>query len=218
MFVFHAEIIDPEATISGVPVRVLAVRFGEVSAVLLGALVLFVYFMVRHKEGLMRCVRWVLRPLPASWREKIEYLVEEFHLGCQVAKNPSALFKVTFWTVLVWAAIVLSYYPFYWAYDLENKTFQSVVLVTVFICVLITVLPTPAFLGSFQAAVLFALHEIMHEPEVTAVSFGMVSWAVNFGVLLVCGLYFILHDHLSVRNLVEIEEKGAELIEKPREG
>ncbi len=214
VFVFHADIIDPQAMVSGVPVQVLATRFGQVSAVLLAALMLFVYLMVNHKEGLMRFLRKLLRPLPETWQNKIEYLLEEFSLGCMATKNLAAVLKIVFFTLLVWAAIVLSYYPFFWAYELPDPSLQSVMLVTLFVCVLITVLPTPAFLGSFNAAILFALHEIMHVPEVTAVSFGVVCWAVNFGVVLAGGLYFVLHDSLSVSKLVEIEEKGPDALKE----
>ena len=39
---------------------------------------------------------------------------------------------------------------------------------------------------------LIALHEIMHEPEVAAVSFGFVAWGLNMIVVLAGALYFIL--------------------------
>jgi hypothetical protein len=109
-------------------------------------------------------------------------------------------------TAGVWALIVLQYYPLYWAYGLQDKSATSLILLTVMVCILITVLPTPAFLGSFNAGVLIALHEIMGEAEVATVSFGFVAWSVNFAVIVLGGVYFILHDHISVRKLVEIEE------------
>ena len=108
----------------------------------------------------------------------------------------------------MWGLIVLQYYPLYWAYELQDKSATSLVLLTVMVCILITVLPTPAFLGSFNAGVLIALHEIMGEAEVAVVSFGFVAWAVNFAVIVLGGVYFILHDHISVKKLVEIEEEA----------
>ena len=74
------------------------------------------------------------------------------------------------------------------------------------VCILITVLPTPAFLGSYNAGVLIALHEIMGEAEVTAVSFGMVVWAASFLVVFAGGLYFIFSDQMSVQSLMKAEE------------
>lgn len=216
-FVFNAEVLDSEATISGISLQTLAVRFGELSAVLVAALIGFIYMMVNHKEKLMTFIHWFTRHLPKKWHDKVEYLVEEFSLGCMVTKDVSAVVKIIFYTVLVWGSIVVSYYPFYFAYDLANKSLESVLVVTVLVCVLIVVLPTPAFLGSFNAAVLIGLHDIMQEPEVTAVSFGMVVWAVNFGIIIAGGLYFVLHDHLSVKALVKAEE-NEEMIKESGSG
>ena len=106
-------------------------------------------------------------------------------------------------------------YPFYYVFDLETKTLGSVLILTVMVCILITVLPTPAFLGSYNAGVLIALHEIMGEAEVTAVSFGMVVWAASFIVIFVGGFYFIFNDHISVASLMKAEE--TELILKNTE-
>jgi len=214
VFMFNAEILSSEATISGVSLQTMATRFGEFSAILVAALIGFIYMMVAHKKKLMTIIRWVIRPMPAKWHGKVEYLVEEFSLGCMITKDFAALFKITLYTVLVWAAIIASYLPFYFAYDLDNKSLESLIILTVLVSILIVVLPTPAFLGSFNAAILIGLHDIMKVPELTAVSFGMVVWAVNFGVILFGGLYFILHDHLSVKTLVQVEEDGEEIVEE----
>jgi len=212
VFMFNAEVLDSEATISGVSLQTLATRFGEMSAILVAALIGFLYMIVQRKEKLMTIIRWVIRPLPQKWHDKVEYLVEEFSLGCMITKDLPALLKITVYTVLVWAMIVVSYLPFYFAYDLDNKSLESLIILTVLVSILIVLLPTPAFLGSFNAAILIGLHDIMKVPELTAVSFGMVVWAVNFGVILMGGFYFILHDHLSVKTLVQVEEGGESAI------
>ncbi len=210
VFIGHAEIISPELEIKGVSVQGLASKFGMVSATLLVLLIVFIYLLLTQKEKMLKMIHWCTRPLPEKWKGKIEYLVDEFILGFQVAKDMGALMKITGFSVLVWASITLSYYPMYWAYDLQDKSLQSVVLVTVMVAILITLLPTPAFLGSFNAAVLIALHDVMNESEIIAVSFGMVTWALSFGVIIAGGIYFILHDHLSVKKLVEVEESEIE--------
>ena len=88
------------------------------------------------------------------------------------------------------------------------------------VCILITVLTTPAFLGSYNAGVLIALHEIMGEAEVTAVSFGMVVWATSFIVIFAGGFYFIFSDHISVASLMKAEEteSAVENTERPSGG
>ena len=208
VFMFNPDMLDSKAAISGISLQTLAVRFGELSVVLVAALIGFIYMMVAHKQKLMSFIHWFTRHLPEKWHDKAEYLVEEFSLGCMATRDISALFRITLYTVLIWISIVAGYYPFYFAYDLANKSLESVMVVTVLVCILIVVLPTPAFLGSFNAAILIGLHDIMQEPELTAVSFGVVVWAVNFGIILIAGFYFVLHDHLSVTTLVKVEEGG----------
>ncbi len=75
------------------------------------------------------------------------------------------------------------------------------------ICIFISVFPTPGFVGSFHAGILIALHKIMGESEVVAASFSMVAWAINMVIIVAGGVYFILHEHLSVKQLVEVEEE-----------
>ena len=75
------------------------------------------------------------------------------------------------------------------------------------IAIVITVVPTPAFLGSFNAGVLIALHEIMGESEIKSVSLGMVGWALFSGVTLVGGLYYIFHEHMSLKELSNIKRE-----------
>ena len=211
VFVFHKDVFPAELRFSGISVQALAMKFGQFSTIMVATIMVFIYFLVYHKERMLGWARWITRPLPEKWREKIEYLLEEFDLGLQVVKDVPSLAKVTFYSTLVWGAIVLSYYPLYFAYDLQDKSLQSLLILTVMVCILITVLPTPAFLGSFNAGVLIALHNIMGETELTAVSFSMVVWTMNFMVIFVTGVYFILHDHLSVRQLVEVEEQTEEI-------
>ena len=99
----------------------------------------------------------------------------------------------------------------------QTKSLHSILLLTVMVCILITILPTPAFLGSYNAGVLIALHEIMGEAEVTAVSFGMVVWASSFLVVFAGGLYFIISDQMSLQSLMKAEE-ALENVEHPSGG
>jgi len=208
VFYYHAEVFETDTNVKGIAIADLATVFGRLSVGMVGFLILFIYLMVSHREWVIRWVLRLIAPLPKKWHDKVEYLIEEFSLGLEVARQPAVLLRVALYSVVVWVAIVLSYYPFYWAFDLNDKSAGSLLVLVVAVCVLITAVPTPAFLGSFNAGVLIALHEVMHEAEITAVSFGMVAWVVNFLVLFVLGMYFIVHEHYSVRALIEAEERG----------
>jgi hypothetical protein len=58
----------------------------------------------------------------------------------------------------------------------------------------------------------------MGESEVKSVGLGMVGWALFAGVILAGGLYFIFHDHMSLKSLVEVEEEGEALFDQEEQG
>ncbi len=209
LLVFHGSIFESDLSWSGITVHDLAFQFGLFSLVVVCVLVVFIYLLIFQYERAMALVHWFLRPLPETWQYKVIQLVETFSQGLHVVKSVKALIHIFAATALVWALVIFQYYPLYFAYDLQDKSMASLLLLTVMICILITVLPTPAFLGSFNAGVLIALHGIMHESELAAVSFGFVAWGLNFLVIMLGGFYFVLHDHISVSKLVDVEMEDA---------
>ncbi len=208
VFVVNVDMFDPNLTFSGVSVQTMLAGFGKLCLILVVGLLSFMFLLAYKETQIKALIGWVIKPLPEKWKEKILFMVGEFALGCKIIKDPSALVQIIFWSVVLWLLFVVTYYPFYYAFDLQDKSLDSVLLLTVMVCVLITILPTPGFIGSFNAGVLIALHEIMGEAEVKAVSFGMVSWAASFVVLIAGGVFFILKDHMSVQALMKAEEEA----------
>ena len=208
VFVVNVDMFDPQLTFSGISVQTMLAGFGKLCLLLVVGLLSFMFLLVYKETPVKSAVGWLVKPLPEKWQEKIVFMVGEFALGCKIIKDPSALVQIIFWSVALWLLFVATYYPFYYAFDLQDKSLDSVLLLTVMVCVLITILPTPGFLGSFNAGVLIALHEIMGEAEIKAVSYGMVSWAASFSVLIAGGVFFILKDHMSVQTLMKAEEEA----------
>lgn len=205
LLTFHADKLAPDAHWNGISIETLAFQFGILAMGLVAGLMVFIYLLAFKRDLAMKVVGFFLRPLPDNWRDKLAHLIHAFGDGLEVVRSKSALLNLTLTTALVWGLIMLAYYPLYLAYGLQDASPGSIILLTLMICILITLLPTPAFLGSFQAGVLIALHEIMHEPEVAAVSFGFVAWGLNMIVVLAGALYFILHDHISIRKIAELD-------------
>ena len=208
LLVFYGHIFESNISWSGITVKDLAFNFGVVSLMIVAGLMAFIFLLAFHHEKALVLVHWVIKPLPEKWQYKIVQLTETFSQGLVIVKSVKTLVYIMAATVLVWGLIVLQYYPLYWAYDLKDKSAESLVLLTVMVCILITVLPTPGFLGSFNAGVLIALHKIMGEAEVASVSFSFVAWTLNFAVIFIGGIYFLFHDHLSIGKLVDISEEG----------
>ena len=77
------------------------------------------------------------------------------------------------------------------------------------VAILISIFPTPGFLGSYNAGIVIALHEIIGESEIKSVSLGMVGWVLFSGAILAGGLYFIFHEHMSLKDLASVKRKSA---------
>ena len=214
VFIFHAEIFSSKVIFFDESLRSLAVKFGQFSAVAVTIVVALTYLLVFHENKFLDMVRRITQHLPKKWQENIIFRIDQFSQGLIVLKDVRSLVKITFYSALEWAANVLSYYPLYWAYGLEDKSIASLLVLTVMVSIVVNALPTPAFFGSFNLAVMVALHGIMGESEVVAVSFGMVAWAIKFLVPFVLAVYFILHDYLSVKKLIQVIGEGRPVHEK----
>ncbi|MEC7640850.1 MAG: lysylphosphatidylglycerol synthase transmembrane domain-containing protein [Nitrospinota bacterium] len=206
LLLFHADVFTSGTQWLGTSLDDLAFKFGVLAIGILIIICVVILMMLYKRPWLNALVKWL--PLPQKWHEKVEQLIETFSEGFRVVRDFKALVKISLYTMMVWTLMASSYYPFYWAYDLQNRSLESLVVLIVMICLFIATIPTPGFVGSFHAGILIALHEIMHESEVAAVSFGMVCWALNVGIVVFAGVCFILSDHLSVKQLAEIEDNG----------
>ena len=208
VFWFEADVFPSNIEFSGFSVQEMAIKFGQICVLAVIALTVFIYLLLNHKKKVMKIVGWFLGFTSEKWAEKIKHLLDEFSMGCQVVKNFGALAKISVYSVLVWVANIFSVYPLYFAFDLQYKTIPSLLILGVMVAILISIFPTPGFLGSYNAGIVIALHEIIGESEIKSVSLGMVGWALFSGVILAGGLYFIFHDHMSLKGLASVKRES----------
>jgi uncharacterized protein (TIRG00374 family) len=204
ILLFHAEVFSAQIQYSGLSVEAMAKGFGQVTGGLLLVLGIFIYCTVFHKDVLKKFIGKRM----GKWQGKTELMIDNFSLGLQSIRNPMSLLKVTGYSILENAANIFAFYPLYWAYNLQDKSLTSLLILMVVVTIIIVALPTPAFLGSFNAGVLIALHEMGNESEVVAVGFGMVSWTLNFVVIFIAGLFFILRDQLTFGQLLKAGDQA----------
>lgn len=208
VFWFEASAFSSDVKFSGFSVQEMATKFGQLSLLATVAFIVFIYLLLNHKTSLMKLVNFFTGFMSEGWSNKINSLVDEFATGCEVIKNLWALFKISIYSIFIWVGNVIWIYPLYFAFDLQYKTVPSLLILAVIVAILITIVPTPGFLGSYNAGIFISLHEIMGESEIKSVSLGMVGWALFAGVILLAGLYFIFYDHLSIKSLVDVESNG----------
>ena len=201
VFNFNSEAFNFIISDAGISTQEVANKFGQFCMIMISGLILFVYLFLRHKLKMLAIVQWFSRYFPQKWGAKIESLVDNLSMGFSAIKNIQSLFQVIFYSALEWLLTILSFYPMFLAYNLDTPSFGSLVILTVMIVVFTTILPTPGFLGSFNAGVFVALHHIMGKSEVLAANFGLVAWTLNFMVIFISGFYFIVKYHLSFQNM-----------------
>ncbi|MBT4260011.1 MAG: flippase-like domain-containing protein, partial [Nitrospina sp.] len=207
VFWFEADAFSSNIKFSGFSVQEMAIKFGQICVLAVILIIVFIYLLLNHKKKMMKIVGWFLGFMSEKWADKTKYLLDEFTVGCEVVKKIGTLAKISVYSVLVWVANIFSVYPLYFAFDLQYKTISSLLILGVIVAILITILPTPGFLGSYNAGIVIALHEIMGESEIKSVSLGMVGWALFSGAILVGGLYFIFHEHMSIKDLSNVKRE-----------
>lgn len=175
------------------------IKFGWISFI--GSVCIFSFAaLLQYRNGwAMKIVDVFTRPLPDKWGDRITGLVNSFTDGLKILKDPRRFLAALFFSCLVWAASVSSYYPLLMAFGLESglPAIPAVLIVSLTVGIFISLFPSPAFLGSFQLACVVALHEIFGVPKAIAASFGIVAWLVAMGFIIVVGLIFIVRDNIS---------------------
>lgn len=169
------------------------------------AIFIFTFFVLLQfkNEWAMRFVDFCTRPLPRKWSEKIFAMVTSFTDGLKILRDARGLAASLLLSLLVWSAMVATYYPIILAFGIENELppVTAVFIISLTIGIFISLFPTPAFMGSFHLACVVALHEIFGISEAIAASYGIVAWLVAMGFIVVTGLIFVIRDNISLSEL-----------------
>ncbi len=175
--------------------------FGWGSLIVVILLILFSYLLIHKQHVVFSWIEFFCRPFPEILKTKILNFTHSFTDGLMVLKDFKTTCVISILSGLLWIVSLLSYYPFYFAFDIEYLPFSSLMVVFVLICLFITIFPTPAFIGSFQAACMVGLHNLYGVPEAVAASFGIVTWAFFMIFTFIGGTYYLFKDNISIMDL-----------------
>ncbi len=209
--IFFGSSIFPQAADGSThPLMGYMVKFGWISFI--GSVGIFSFsVLLQYKNDLaMKIVAFFTKPLPEKWKEKIHGMVHSFTDGLKILKDARGLIASLFWSCLVWAAMIMTYYPIHMAFGLGNEIpmLKSVLVVSLTIGIFISLFPAPAFLGSFQLACVVALHEIFGISKAIAASYGIIAWLVAMGFIIIVGLIFVVKDNISFTELSSSENRA----------
>lgn len=178
------------------------IRFGWISFI--GSLGIFLFAMLLQYRNhwAMRIVHIMVRPLPGKWADKIIGMVHSFTEGLSILRDFRGFLLALLCSVMVWAAMLFTYYPINLAFGIgQLPPVTSVLIIGLTIGIFISLFPTPGFLGAFQAACVVALHEIFGVQKAVAASYGIVAWLVAMGFIIIAGSVFIIKDNISFAEL-----------------
>jgi len=206
---FSSNIFPQAADGSSHPLMGYMIKFGWISFI--GSVGIFSFsVLLQYKNALaMKIVGFCTKPLPDKWKEKIVGMVHSFTDGLKILKDPRGFIASLFWSCMVWTAAILVYYPIHMALGIEGiPMLTSVLVVSLTVGIFISLFPAPAFLGSFQLACVVALHEIFGVPKAIAASYGIIAWLVAMGFIISVGLFFVVKDNISFKELANSSEQA----------
>ncbi len=207
LLLFKSDIFEGIDGFGGYSMIALMHKFGWFSLALSFCIIAFSYALIHWNEGMVRLIKFFIRPLPENFQEKILHLADSFTSGLHILKDFKSIIIVTLLSFVVWGMIMFSYYPIYLAFGFTDLSLSSCVVLMVIVCVFISIFPTPGFLGSFQLGCVVTLHNIFGIAETEAASFGMVTWATQFGILIIFGTYYIFVEGFSLKQLTHAQEE-----------
>lgn len=177
--------------------------FGFLSLASVLGLVAFFYLLVHRQDQAMAFLRFFTRHLPARAENRIEKVLGSFASGLGILKDPRGILVSVMLSALLWGLLCLSNYPFYWAYGIQGQMpLDSVVTLMVVTCVLLSVMPTPGYLGPYQFGMTFVLADLYGVDRSVAAGFSMVNWFVTMGTVFLAGIFFLVRDNLSLGDLL----------------
>ncbi len=208
---FQSEMMNNSGRLGDGDIMEKMITFGWASLTI-SILLIIVSFLLIYRHNLVtRWLKFLCRPFTENVQTKVLNSVYSFTEGLYVLKDLKTTLIVILLSGCVWVVGLIGYNPFYFAFDLDYLPFSSLIILFFVICVFITIFPTPGFIGSFQAACMVVLHDLFGVPEAIAASFGIVTWAFTMGVTILGGIYFLIKDNISIKEIIRAYSKKPQI-------
>lgn len=165
---------------------------------------IFLYYLKRNPAAVRKIARWFERFLPEKAAHKIDGILDSFIEGLSILHDRLILFKISYWSILFWLVISLSFWAGVKAYQ-DDFPFTGTFLIMILLAIGIAV-PTPGGVGSFHFACKFGLTRFFDVPDAQAGAIALVFHAIGFVPVTIQGLLFLWHEGLSTKKLTKLAE------------
>ena len=175
----------------------------------LGALLVAVIFMAgaqRWPERTNILLARILGCLPGRAGDALVPLACSFLEGFAGLRDPKLVAIIALHSILIWVNVIVTYWIMFLAFDIEAPYYA--VLPMLVLVVLGVMVPTPAAVGAFHAAVRIALVTLWAVPNEQAVSYAILTHAMAFVPVTLIGLVLLSREGLTISSLEGLEDSS----------
>ncbi len=180
-----------------------------------------VSFMIPQINALYQTIIRKFPALPDKFRTKFLEMLESFTRGFDSLKNPWALARIAFHSVVVWVTIALSFQVMSWGFPGVNLNLQQAAAFMVVTCVVISIPSSPGFWGLYEFGGMLAIQMMGLVPNTeagasTAFTFTLVVHLLQWIPTTLIGLYAAKSLAISAHDAEEAAEHPDQVGAKPQ--
>lgn len=186
----------------GAEVKTAGVLASVVAVLSLGALV----FFAGHPETLKRWAEAATGRLPVRMRGAASHFAHKLVDGLRVMRDPRALVRAAFWSLLLWLSIAVTIWSSALALNLTLR-FADTFLILMYLVVGVAV-PVPSGVGSYHFMYQLAATTVFGIDRDTAAAAAILTHAISFLPISVLGLAYLAQDGWTLARLRGVQSEG----------
>jgi uncharacterized membrane protein YbhN (UPF0104 family) len=161
-----------------------------------------------HRASRPRRVRWWigLTRLALKLTPLVLGLLDRFQSGLSVFRRPGRAAAAVFWTVPIWAGIILSKYFLFFSFDIEADLVGACLL-TMALALAVAIPNAPGFIGVFHVATALILETCFGVDPSVSKAYAIVLWFVEMAFLIGMGFISLTLEGLSFAEVRTAEQQ-----------
>jgi uncharacterized protein (TIRG00374 family) len=190
-----------------------SLQYGGYATLAFYLLVILVLAVLKiYTSRAISILAWALKPLPERFGKKVLPLAGKFVEGIRLSPRPWDITALLFTSLVMWALSV-------WTVDLTLQAFDIALPITAAMFILILLVfavmvpASPGYVGTYHAACVYGLMAF-NLPKEEALSVALTVHAINFFPVTILGLYYLMKDKISLRDVKSRTLEKGEIVEK----
>jgi len=166
-------------------------------------LFVFMVLLKRNTGGMMRGIRFCMKPFPVRWGREVEGTLLKFVGGVVPLKRRRDYVTVSLLSLLIWACYGGAFFFSFHAFDFVTAyhlPWTASLVLLVITTVSIVVPSSPGYVGTYHYLCQVALG-MFGVPPGPALSFAIAVHAINFLPVFVVGLLFARHEGMAISRM-----------------